>query len=150
MLVAVIREITKAEVSAIVAACEWLFEPPAGRPQLSDPAAADERLQALCASPTGTGFVAEREATIVGFCTVYLDLMSIRVGQRAWLNELAVHSEHRSQGIGKRLLDAARNWARTMGATHLLLDSNVARVDAHRFYEREKPDLQATCFGWWL
>jgi GNAT superfamily N-acetyltransferase len=148
--VPMIREMSRADAAAVVAGCAWLFEPPASTPPLWDPAAAEVRLSELCESSTGTGFVAVREATIVGFCTVYLDLMSIRMGQRAWLNELAVHPAHRSHGIGKQLFDRARTWARTMGATHLALDSNVVRVDAHRFYEREEPDSQAMCYLWLL
>jgi hypothetical protein len=36
-------------------------------------------------------------------------------------------------------LAAAKNWARERGASHLKLDSKLAREDAHRFYEREGP-----------
>lgn len=145
-----IREMTTADVGAVVKSCEWLFEPPASVPPLWDPTAAAERLQGLCGSPTGACFVVDIHKMVVGFCTVYLDLMSIRLGQRAWLNELAVHPDHRSQGLGKQLLDTARTWARKRGATHLLLDSSVARLDAHRFYVREEPDWQAMCFAWLL
>ena len=89
-------------------------------------------------------------AVVAAFCTVYLDLVSIRIGQRAWVNELAVHPDRRSRGIGKQLLDAARSWARQQGATHLALDSGMARVDAHRFYRREHPSWESMSFGWVL
>jgi GNAT superfamily N-acetyltransferase len=57
---------------------------------------------------------------------------------------------HRSAGHGKALLDAAKEWARSHGATHLELDSGEARADAHRFYERERPSYRSVCFGWEL
>ena len=43
------------------------------------------------------------------------------------------------QRIRKSLLDAAKAWARDRGAAWLELESGSARVDAHRFYERERP-----------
>ena len=45
--------------------------------------------------------------------------------------------------MGKALLDAAKDWARERGATHLELDSGEARTDAHRFYEREGPSWRS-------
>ena len=56
----------------------------------------------------------------------------------------------RSRGTGKALLDAAKDWARERGATHLELDSGVERTDAHRFYEREKPSWESKCYAWEL
>jgi GNAT superfamily N-acetyltransferase len=97
-----------------------------------------------------TALVAERDGAIVGLCTVALDLESVRFGQRAWVEDLAVHPDHRSAGHGKALLDAAKDWAREHGATHLELDSGEVRADAHRFYERERPDYRSVQFGWGL
>ena len=94
--------------------------------------------------------VARADVAIVGICTTYLDFESVRFGRRAWVEDLAVHTERRSLGIGKRLLDAAKDWARERGATHLELDSGHARTDAHRFYERERPSWSSISFGWEL
>jgi GNAT superfamily N-acetyltransferase len=55
----------------------------------------------------------------------------------AVLHGLVVAEGQRSQGIGRRLLAAAEEWAREQGVTTLLVRSNVVRADAHRFYERE-------------
>ena len=54
----------------------------------------------------------------------------------------------RGERTRRRLLEAARAWARSLGATHLELDSGEARVDAHRFYEREGATSRTVCFGW--
>ena len=48
------------------------------------------------------------------------------------------------------LLDAAREWARERGATHLELDSGEARTEAHRFYERERPSWRSVSYAWEL
>ena len=61
-----------------------------------------------------------------------------------------MHPDRRSAGHGRALLDAAKDWARERGATHLELDSGEARTDAHRFYERERPAYRSVQFGWEL
>jgi GNAT superfamily N-acetyltransferase len=146
----VIRSATPDEVPALVGAYEWLFAPPGTRPRLWDPERAAERLRALIGSGDGRVFVADHEGSVVGICTVTLDIDSVRFGTRAWVEDLAVHPDHRSAGHGKALLDAAKDWGRERGATHLELDSGEARADAHRFYEREGPSYKSICFGWEL
>ena len=73
---------------------------------------------------------------MVGFATIYLDLVSVRFGQRAWIEDLAVAPDRRSQGVGDALLSRAKTWARDCGAQRLGLESGADRLDAHRFYER--------------
>jgi len=68
---------------------------------------------------------------------VYADFLSIRYGKRCWLQDLVVRREWRARGVGKQLLDAATEWARERGCTHLELGSGIGRIDAHRFYLRE-------------
>jgi GNAT superfamily N-acetyltransferase len=142
-----IREARTEDVPELVAAYEWLFAPPGSRPPMWDPERAAERLHALIDGAESEIFVA---GAVVGLCTVMLDIESVRFGRRAWVEDLAVHPDHRSAGHGKALLDAAKDWGRAHGATHLELDSGEARADAHRFYEREGPSWKSTCFGWEL
>jgi GNAT superfamily N-acetyltransferase len=106
-----------------------------------------QRLTDLLAADIGQAYVADRDGALVGFVTVYLDLISIRMGQRAWVNELAVDPAARSGGIGAQLLETALTWARDRGTTHVALDSSTKRVDAHRLYRRAEPSWEAICFG---
>ncbi len=162
-----VRAALPGDERAIVGLYEWLFAPPGSRP-----AAWDERRATIAlrqaidshdscvliaaqkrdsADPTAPGGGAgEAGGTLVGFCTAYRDLHSVRFGYRAWVEDLAVDPDHRSRGIGSRLLAAARDWARERGATHLELDSAEARTDAHRFYEREGAGYRSISFGWEL
>jgi GNAT superfamily N-acetyltransferase len=71
---------------------------------------------------------------IVGLASVYADFLSIRYGKRCWLQDLVVAASRRSKGIGALLIDAAAEWARERGCTHLELASGAGRKDAHRFY----------------
>src|SRR5258708_19555089 len=85
-----------------------------------------------------------------GVGTGYDDMESVRFGRRVWVEDLAVHPDMRSLGIGKQLLDEAKQWAQARGATRLQLDSAESRTAAHRFYEREHPSFRSICFGWLL
>jgi GNAT superfamily N-acetyltransferase len=146
----VIRAARSDEADALVSAYEWLFAPPGARPPRWDAELAAGRLREAIASGASEVLVADAGGSVVGICTVYLDLDSVRFGHRAWVEDLAVDPERRSAGVGKALLDGAKDWARARGATHLELDSGEAREAAHRFYEREQPSWRSICFGWEL
>jgi GNAT superfamily N-acetyltransferase len=47
-----------------------------------------------------------------------------------------VDARFRSQGLGRRLLAYAEDWARERGCTEIGLRSNVIRDRAHVFYEK--------------
>lgn len=142
-----IRAATHDEIDAVATAYEWLFAPPGSQPPMWDAERARERLTAAVDDPDAAVLVPD---DLSGFCTVYYDIDSVRFGRRAWVEDLAVDPERRSAGIGKALLDAAKDWARERGASHLELDSAPTRADAHRFYEREEPSWTSVCFGWVL
>ncbi|HEY7150876.1 MAG TPA: GNAT family N-acetyltransferase [Solirubrobacterales bacterium] len=149
-MAAAIREARPGEEGEILAMYEWLFAPPGVKPPQWDPDKARGRLAEAIVSPRSTVFVAEDDQALIAFCTAYLELDSVRFGQRCWVEDFAVDPERRSQGVGAILLRAAREWAREAGATHLELDSGLARTDAHRFYEREGGSRQSYSFAWEL
>jgi len=167
-----IRAAREDEVERLIPLYEWLFAPPGSVPAQWDPKRAAVALRQAIEShdacvlvaeeraapgdpasdgPSGPGEVGERpQGALVGICTAYQDLHSVRFGYRAWVEDLAVHPERRGRGIGTKLLAAAKAWARERGATHLELDSADARADAHRFYEREHPSWTSRCYAWEL
>jgi len=144
----VIRPARADEAAGLVSTYDWLFAPPGAQPPQWDAARAAARLGAAVASEDAEVLVADVDGAVVGICTVYLDIDSVRFGLRAWVEDLAVHPDHRSAGHGKALLDAAKAWGRERGAAHLELDSGESRADAHRFYEREQPSWRSISFGW--
>jgi GNAT superfamily N-acetyltransferase len=145
-----IRAARADEAERIPALYQWLFAPPGSMPAAWDERRAVVALRQAIESHDACVLVADDAGSLVGFCTVYQDLHSVRFGYRAWVEDLAVDPGRRSEGIGKALLGAARDWARERGATHLELDSAEARTDAHRFYEREGSNYRAFSFGWEL
>jgi GNAT superfamily N-acetyltransferase len=145
-----VREALPGEVERVLGMYEWLFAPPGSVPPRWDPDRARAAIAGAIEDQESALLVAEHRGELLGFCSAYLDLNSVRFGPRCWVEDLAVSPAHRSQGVGKELLDAAKGWARERGATHLELDSSETRADAHRFYERESPSWRSVCFAWEL
>ena len=145
-----IRAANAREADALTPLYDWLFAPPGAVPEDWDPRRAAVALRSAIESHDACVLVADDNGTLVGICTAYQDIHSVRFGYRAWVEDLAVDPDRRSEGIGKALLDAAKGWAKERGATHLELDSAVARADAHRFYRREGSEYESACFGWRL
>lgn len=143
-----IRAARTGEALALLPAYEWLFAPPGSTPPQWDERRAEVALEQAIESHDAAVLVADSAGEIVGFCTAYQDLHSVRFGYRCWVEDLAVDPARRSEGVGKALLDAARGWARERGATHLELDTGEERVDAQRFYEREGADRRSISYGW--
>jgi GNAT superfamily N-acetyltransferase len=145
-----VREAREEEVERVLGMYEWLFAPPGSVPPDWDPIHARGALAEAIADQRSTVLVAEDRGELLGFATAYLELNSVRFGLRCWVEDLAVSPEHRSQGIGKALLDAAQTWARAGGATHFELDTGLARSDAQRFYERHQPATKGFSYSWRL
>ena len=130
-----IRCAIPADEDAVLVLFEELFDPPGRRPRGYTPARGAAGFHHALANPDADLLLAVAEdGAIIGLSSVYVDLESIRFGRRCWLEDLVVTAQRRSQGIGRRLLDASTTWARERGCTHLLLNSAVTRTDAHRFY----------------
>lgn len=146
----IVRDARAYEAEAVAGCYEWLFDPPGTRPPQWDESIAAARLRDAVESDRSAVLVADADSQIIGVCTVYLDIVSVRFGQRCWIEDLAVDPEWRSRGAGAKLMDAAEQWARDRGASHLELDSAESRERAHRFYERRRPAWTSRCFGWTL
>jgi len=145
-----IREAQPVEVERVLGMYEWLFAPPGSVPPRWDAEHARSAIVQAIEDPASAVLVAEHRGELLGLCTAYLEMNSVRFGPRCWVEDLAVSPDHRSQRVGKALLDAAKDWARERGATHLELDSGDDRLDAHRFYQRESPSWTSRCFAWEL
>jgi len=147
-----VRRAHPGEEAALLPMYEWLFAPPGSMPPAWDEQRALDALGEALADARSVVFVAETggEEALAGLCTAYLELRSVRFGQRCWVEDLAVDPAQRSRGIGGALLDAASDWAREAGATHLELDTGEARADAQRFYERRGAAWRSISYAWLL
>ncbi|WP_454967993.1 GNAT family N-acetyltransferase [Gemella sanguinis] len=80
------------------------------------------------------GFENEQTRKIVGF--VHAELYeSLYMDTGLNILELAVDSNFQGQGIGKKLMSAIEDYALKNNISFIRLNSNVRRVEAHKFYE---------------
>ena len=84
-------------------------------------------------------FVACHEAKLIGWIDVAL-AFHLQVPPFALIGGLVVKDGVRGLGIGKRLCEAAEEWARAHGVSVIRVTSRTTRTDAHRFYLREGYD----------
>ena len=141
-----IRPATAADESAVLDLMQELFEPPGIKPDDYSPERARAGFQRYIEDESGDVLLAEAGGALIGLASVFVDIRSIRFGMRCWLEDLIVTSAQRSTGVGRQLLEAATDWARERGCTHLELDSGNARKDAHRFYVDQGMERQGLIF----
>ncbi|WP_306180705.1 GNAT family N-acetyltransferase [Rhizobium sp. AN73] len=89
------------------------------------------------ASPTETLYVAELEGEVVGtFQTAILTKLIGRGAKSMMIEAVQTRSDMRGRGIGAVMINYCLEEARRSGLNAVQLTSNMARLDAHRFYER--------------
>jgi GNAT superfamily N-acetyltransferase len=146
-----VRPARQDEIPTLIAMYEWLFEPPGYRPEAWDADRAGQALREAISGAESIVLVADAESgALVGLITAYIELHSVRFGLRCWVEDLVVDPSQRSAGLGKALLHAAKAWAKDRGATHLELDTGIARTSAQNFYERESPISRGYSYTWAL
>ena len=80
------------------------------------------------------GFENEQTRKIIGF--VHAELYeSLYMDTGLNILGLAVNSNFQGQGIGKKLMSSIEDYALKNNISYIRLNSNVRRIDAHKFYE---------------
>jgi ribosomal protein S18 acetylase RimI-like enzyme len=86
-------------------------------------------------------FVAERDGGLIGYAVVSAEDQAAPtwdVGDRtAEIETLSVLKQERSSGVGRALMEAASEFARSRGAATVLVGVAHSNAAAIRFYERE-------------
>ena len=111
-----------------------LFAPPGSKPPRYDNESAREAIRQTIGGDRSDILLAVDSGRVVGMLAVYVQMLMIRFGLRCWVEDFVVLPDQRSKGAGRALLEAAKDWARAHGCTHIQLNSYNARTDAHRFY----------------
>jgi len=95
-----------------------------------------QRMQAFLSNSDYHTIVAEKGGSIVGFIGLIHCWYWERNGCYIRIQSLVVSKEAKRSGIGKQLIDAAKDWAHERGALQLSLNCShkTAREAAHQFY----------------
>ncbi|MCC7271849.1 MAG: GNAT family N-acetyltransferase [Alphaproteobacteria bacterium] len=92
------------------------------------------RVAAVAGSPGHAALVAERGRIVAGLAHVF-ERPALDKPREAVLQALVVDAASRQGGVGRALMAAAEAWAAGRGLPSVVLSSNVARIEAHAFYE---------------
>lgn len=124
-----IRTARTEDAREVAALCDQLEYP-------STPQQIQQRLRQLENDSHHAVYVATQpDGQVVGWVQVMVRRL-VAADLRAEIEGLVVDVGHRQQGIGRALMQQAERWARQQGCVAIQLRSNVARQDAHVFYER--------------
>jgi GNAT superfamily N-acetyltransferase len=93
-----------------------------------------QNINAVLRSEDRTAFVAEHEGKVVGWIGAAQSIM-IEVMPYCEINGLVVEESYQGKGVGKKLIEQLKIWAKEKGNDRLSLRCNIKRTEAHLFYE---------------
>jgi GNAT superfamily N-acetyltransferase len=106
-----------------------------------------ERLERLRANHRAAVLLAERDDEVVGLATVHILSVLNRHRDVAWLTALVVDESARGSGVGRRLVEAAEEFARQSNCERLSVTTHEHRTDAQSFYARVGLEPTGRRFG---
>lgn len=93
-------------------------------------------LAALLESPLGHVAIARDHAGRgVGMASAQLVISTAEGAPSAWIEDVVIRDEWRGRGLGRALLDAVLEWAKTRGATRAQLLADLDNTPALGFYD---------------
>ena len=92
-----------------------------------------QNINALMQSNRHDVFVAVDEQHVIGWMGVSCNI-SLESSPMCEIHGLVVNEKYRNKGIGKMLIEKAKQWSRDKGINKLRLRCNIKRTDAHKFY----------------
>lgn len=94
-------------------------------------------LRMLLTSPhVGAIFVARDKSEIVGMVSLLFTISTAEGGPACLLEDMIIHPDRRSAGLGSRLLQHAISFARAQGFTRITLLTDRVNEGAIQFYRR--------------
>lgn len=94
----------------------------------------------------GRMVVAAEGETVVGLA-VWRSAENTFAGTYMYIDDLVTDDTRRSIGVGRAVLRRCEDIARELGCAEIVLDSGTQRVEAHRFYFRERYGVRAFNFS---
>lgn len=123
-----IRPAAEADVDSISRLMEELGYP-------STPQQVRARLARVAGDDRYSAYVAQADGAVAGFLGLQTGWAYEHDEPFARIISLVVDARVRRRGVGAALVRFAEGWARERGAYGLMLNTNVRREEAHRFYE---------------
>ena len=97
---------------------------------------ARRQLAVIRGYPSYRLFVAEVEGAFAGtYALILLDNLNKRGARAAIVEDVAVLPSFQGQGVGRKMMEHAREQCRAAGCYKMALSSNLKREGAHAFYD---------------
>ena len=93
-----------------------------------------QNIKAVLSTNDHNAFVAVHQNKIVGWIGVAQTIM-IESLPYCEINGLVIDQDYQGKGIGKLLIEKAKQWAKEKGNNKLKLRCNILRTEAHLFYQ---------------
>jgi GNAT superfamily N-acetyltransferase len=93
-----------------------------------------QNIKAVLENNDHNAFVAVSENQVVGWIGMTQAIM-LELTPHCEINGLVIDEKYRGHGIGKLLIEKAKQWAREKGNDKLCLRCNVIRKETHLFYK---------------
>jgi len=100
----------------------------------SDIPAAEQFLTERIENKDSEIFIAESNGKLVGFVQLYPLFSSTRMKRYWLLNDLYVNEDHRGKGFSKKLIEEAKELARSTDACGILLETGKSNDIGNRLY----------------
>lgn len=100
----------------------------------SDIPAAEKFLNERIENNDSEIFVAEKEGVLVGFVQLYPLFSSTRMKRYWLLNDLYVNENHRGNGYSKKLIEKAKELAKSTNACGILLETGKSNDIGNKLY----------------
>jgi N-acetylglutamate synthase-like GNAT family acetyltransferase len=93
------------------------------------------RLATLAADDASEVWIAERDGTVVGLVSTYVNALVTRDAPLCRITAMVVPEAQKGTGVGRALIEQVEAHARERGCDRIEVTSAERRVDAHAFYE---------------
>jgi len=103
--------------------------------QPANPELAEQYIRQRLANNESVIFAAIVDGVPAGFTQLYPTYSSVRACKNWILNDLYVDNAYRKKGVGEALIKAAREFAKSEGATYVQLETATDNYTAQRLYE---------------
>jgi GNAT superfamily N-acetyltransferase len=94
----------------------------------------------------GAGVIQLVDENEVRAIAIWRTFLTTYCGRRFEIDDLVTAEGHRSKGYGAAMIKALEAKARSLSCNDVMLTSATWRVDAHRFYFRERYAIEAFLF----
>ena len=92
-----------------------------------------KNIKAIIENENCEAFVALYEDNVIGWTSISYNIQ-LESPPSAELRGLVIDERYRKKGIGKMLIEKAKEWGREKGLSLLRLRCNVKRIETHLFY----------------